>query len=212
MTEHDWLTSTDLLPMLEYLHGRVDVSDRQMRLLLAGGARLIWDAMTDPLMRRAVTLAEQHADGHVTDDELQTVKGSLFKAYCEWGLHAGERWHFHFGRAIIATYKRFGDFDMTAWMFAVSKRADDYTNVLRDIFGNPFRPTTISQECLRWNDETVPRVARRIYEERRFEDLPILADAIEESGCSEVEILRHCRQPGVHVRGCWVLDRILGME
>jgi hypothetical protein len=56
----------------------------------------------------------------------------------------------------------------------------------------------------------VAQVARAIYDGRRFADLPVLADALEESGCTDEAILRHCRSGGEHARGCWVLDALLG--
>jgi hypothetical protein len=62
---------------------------------------------------------------------------------------------------------------------------------------------------LQWQDATVAKIACGIYEGRAFELMPVLADALEESGCSDAEILRHLRGPGPHVRGCWVLDAIL---
>ena len=55
-------------------------------------------------------------------------------------------------------------------------------------------------------------MAEAIYEERTFEQLPILTDALEDAGCNNSDILNHCRQPGVHVRGCWVVDLLLGKE
>jgi hypothetical protein len=55
-------------------------------------------------------------------------------------------------------------------------------------------------------------LAQVIYDERRFADLPILADALEEAGCTNTDILDHCRLPGEHVRGCWVVDLILRKE
>ena len=84
--------------------------------------------------------------------------------------------------------------------------------MLRCIFGNPFRPVTINPAWLTWNDGTVQKVAQGIYVERAFDRLPILADALEEAGCTSQEILNHCRQPGEHVRGCWVVDLVLGKE
>ena len=59
-------------------------------------------------------------------------------------------------------------------------------------------------------DDALARSCQRIYDDRRFQDLPILADALEEAGCTDPEILGHCRGPGEHVRGCWVVDLILG--
>ena len=68
---------------------------------------------------------------------------------------------------------------------------------------------TLNPAWLRWNDGAIPRIAQAIYDERRFADLPILADALEEAGCTSGDILEHCRRPGPHVRGCWVVDLVL---
>jgi hypothetical protein len=78
--------------------------------------------------------------------------------------------------------------------------------LLRDIFGNPYRP--VSTEA-RWLAPAVVMLAQVIYAERSFQDLPILADALEDAGCGNADILSHCRGPGPHVRGCWALDLIL---
>ena len=85
-------------------------------------------------------------------------------------------------------------------------------DVLRDLIGNPFCPAAVDPHCLTWNDRTVPRLARALYDEKDFDNLPILADALEDAGCDDADILRHCREPGRHVRGCWVLDLLLGKE
>ncbi|HEY7428094.1 MAG TPA: hypothetical protein VH682_27925 [Gemmataceae bacterium] len=81
---------------------------------------------------------------------------------------------------------------------------------VRDIFGNPFRPTVIDSTWLAWNDSTVVKLAQGIYEAHDFADMPILADALEEAGCADADILNHCRQPSEHVRDCWVIDLLLG--
>jgi hypothetical protein len=72
------------------------------------------------------------------------------------------------------------------------------------------RDRTLRPEWLAWNEGMVCRLSRTIYEEEAFDRLPILADALEEAGCTNVAILSHCRQGGTHVRGCWVLDELLG--
>jgi hypothetical protein len=82
--------------------------------------------------------------------------------------------------------------------------------LLRDIRGNPFRPTTINPSWLRWGGGVVVRMAQAAYEERRFGDVPILADALKDAGCDDVDVLSHCRSGGACVRGCWVLDALLG--
>ncbi len=79
--------------------------------------------------------------------------------------------------------------------------------LLRDIFGNPFRPVAFDPA---WRTETVVGIARGIYEDRAFERMPILADALQDAGCEHPDILTHCREPGEHVRGCWVVDLVLG--
>jgi hypothetical protein len=81
---------------------------------------------------------------------------------------------------------------------------------IRDLIGPlPFRPITFDAACL---TPTVKALAQTIYDERRFQDLPVLADALEEAGCTNTEILNHCREPGEHVRGCWAVDLILEKE
>jgi hypothetical protein len=82
--------------------------------------------------------------------------------------------------------------------------------LVRDLFGHPFRQPAIDPTWLAWNCAGTPKLAQAIYEEHCFGDLPILADALEEAGCTDAEILTHCRGPGPHARGCWVLDLILG--
>jgi hypothetical protein len=83
-------------------------------------------------------------------------------------------------------------------------------DLLRDVFGNPFRPAAVAPTWLAWHGETVPKLAQSVYDERAFERLPILADALEEAGCADAALLGHLRSPGPHARGCWALDLLLG--
>jgi hypothetical protein len=78
--------------------------------------------------------------------------------------------------------------------------------LLRDLFGNPFRPVQADPAWLRRNDGAVGRVARALYDEGAFDRLAVLADALEDAGCGEEALLAHLRGPGPHVRGCWALD------
>jgi hypothetical protein len=89
------------------------------------------------------------------------------------------------------------------------KEAAHHVHLLHDIFYNPFHPITLAID---WRFSSVQQLARVIYEDRAFDRLPILADALEEAGCTNPDILDHCRGPGPHVRGCWVVDLILGKE
>jgi hypothetical protein len=84
--------------------------------------------------------------------------------------------------------------------------------LLREIAGNPFQSITVSPDWLAWNGGTVHTIAEGIYQERAFDRMPILADALEEAGCTEASILGHCRDDAEHVPGCWVLDLILATD
>jgi hypothetical protein len=82
----------------------------------------------------------------------------------------------------------------------------------RDLFGNPFRaPPAIDPAWRAWKGGTVGRLAQSIYVEGRFDHLPVLADALEEAGCTDADILDHFRRPGIHARGCWLIDLLRGM-
>jgi hypothetical protein len=80
-------------------------------------------------------------------------------------------------------------------------------DLIRDIFGNPFRAVALEPS---WLTSTVVALADGIYAERAFDRLPILADALQDAGCDTGDVLDHCRGPGPHARGCWVVDLLLG--
>jgi hypothetical protein len=82
-----------------------------------------------------------------------------------------------------------------------------HCDLVREIFGNPFCPVAFNPA---WRTPPTLSLAHAAYEERRFEDLPLLADALEEAGCTDEATLSHLRGPGPHVRGCWALDLVLG--
>jgi hypothetical protein len=89
--------------------------------------------------------------------------------------------------------------------------------LIRDVIGNPFRPApAVDPAWLAWNDGVVANLALAAYEEIRPPDhtlaparLTALADALEDAGCTDAELLGHLRGPGPHVRGCWVVDLLL---
>jgi hypothetical protein len=90
---------------------------------------------------------------------------------------------------------------------------------MRDVFGNPFRSVAVEPSWLAWNTGTIPTLAHAIYEERELPSghldavrLALLADMLEDAGCTDPHILQHLRGPGPHVRGCWVVDHLLGKE
>ena len=79
----------------------------------------------------------------------------------------------------------------------------------RDIFGNPFDMAGV-KPC--WQSTAATSIARGIYHDRAFERMPVLADALQDAGCENEAILNHCRGSGPHVRGCWVVDQLLGKQ
>ena len=118
--------------------------------------------------------------------------------------------------------------DPTAWLLslAVGDNASDETHwalvsmkdrnideavpmgLLREVFGNPFRLVDFAP----WRTDTAVSLARRMYDSRDFGAMPILADALQDAGCDNDDVLNHCRDGGPHVRGCWVVDGVLGLE
>jgi hypothetical protein len=80
-------------------------------------------------------------------------------------------------------------------------------DLIREIFGNPFRPITLGSA---WRTSNVVALAEAIYQDRAFERMPILADALEDAGCDRQDVLQHCRSGESHVLGCWVVDAVLG--
>jgi hypothetical protein len=85
----------------------------------------------------------------------------------------------------------------------------DLADLLRDVFGNPFRPAAADPS---WLTSTVVALASQMYDSRDFSPMPILADALQDAGCDNADILDHCRGTGLHVRGCWVVDLVIGKD
>jgi hypothetical protein len=123
-------------------------------------------------------------------------------------LTSGESWH---DRWMIIWP---GESRRDAWLRIIQRVVANVGTqsgllLLRDILGNPFRPVAIDPAWLRWHDRAVVHIAQTIYDQHRFQDLRLLADALEEAGCTDPAILGHCRGQGEHVRGCWVVDLVL---
>jgi hypothetical protein len=220
MTESEWHVCTDPLPMLEFV--KVRVSDRKLRLFAAACCRQGWLRLTNPYLRLAVETAEQYADNQVGQEELSKARAAA------WSVN-----QMHQEQAMAASRATVQE---SAWAAAreaqqemiqqiwntirgwatalVEKEAFQrgLSALLRCILGDPFRPLTADPHWLAWNDATIAKIAHVIYDERAFDHLPLLADALEEAGCTNADLLNHCRQPGEHVRGCWVVDLLLGKE
>jgi hypothetical protein len=218
MTESEWLACTDPKPMLEFLRGKA--SDRKLRLFAMACCRLVWERLVDERSRQAVVIAEAFADGLIGAKALKAahrVAASVAHSPYQIGdtVYCGGARSLVARTAELATARRLPLHEMAnSTLSGCGLRADKYldfkSRCLRDLFGPlPFRPVTCSSMVFSWNDSMVPRIAQAVYDERAFDGLPILADALEDAGCDNEEVIRHCRSAGAHVRGCWAVDLLL---
>lgn len=200
MTERDWLTSDNPAAMLTWLcrvtesvYGfpaeRGDKpSDRKLRLFACACLRSQAKEII-PNGMSSILVAERFADG----DPLNQVEK---KKHGRWAYDPEGLQHM--------------------LSFVVGHKTADkavQAALLLEIIGNPYRPIhwcDILQDDYGDNVDRVRAVAKAIYDTSRFEDMPILADALEDAGCDDAEILSHLRGPVPHVRGCHVLDLLLG--
>jgi hypothetical protein len=100
--------------------------------------------------------------------------------------------------------------DTAAWMAGTEQEEAAQAALLREVAGNPFRKVVVPPEWLARNEGAVRSLAAGINEDGAFERMGILADALEEAGCTDADILAHCRAEDGHVRGCWLVDLLLG--
>jgi hypothetical protein len=227
MTEAEWLAATDPWPMLDFLWVK-EASDRKLRLFEAACCRRIWHLLPDERSRRAVEAAESFADASTTDEELQAAANAacaVWDADTELLATEGKWDRVSLAPPYTASAAAYNVALPLGWWggapaFVAPHRivpevtADSSTEraahctLLRDIFGNPFRPVAADPS---WFTAAVT-LAGTMYAERAFGRLPILADALEDAGCPNAELLAHLRGPGPHVRGCWALDLVLGKE
>jgi hypothetical protein len=219
MTEQEWLACADHSDMLAFLHTQGVDGYRKYRLLLVAYCRTFLPALlAQERTRRVVEAAEAYADGAVTQNELARARRAALKAVegqprldlAVRGVTAG---------LPIREVVEFPYFCLRVWRTGnynhpTTSQQRKLGQLIRDIFGNPFRPVSVDPT---WQTSTVVAMAQGIYSDRAFDRLafhrlPILADALEEAGCTDADILAHCRGPGPHVRGCWVVDLVLGKE
>ena len=236
MTEAEWLSAVDPGRMLRFSPPNEAI--RKTWLFKCVCCRRIWHLLTDARSRRAVEVAERYADGVATLDELseaakeaavavQFTPSSLEVEGME-GYNSPLRTAAEAAEC-TASNSRFVALGIAQWVAAAfgSEAATsnppynsaDYLNAhsqasqfistaIRDIFGNPFRPVVFTPE---WRTDTTVSLAWQMYELREFSAMPILADALQDAGCDNPDILNHCRNTAqVHVRGCWVCDLVLG--
>jgi hypothetical protein len=226
MTEAEWIHCADPRAVLEWLRNCRKLSERKSRLFAVACARKVWPWMLDERSRQAIEVSEQFADGLVGQKVLNTVRREAFAASKSATSPSSEQVAAIVALDVCMNTKRHDCWEMAeataecanSLIFHVLGDAAGWADreaqceILRCIFGNPFRLVAINPFWFAWNDRTIPKIAQAIYEDCAFDRLPILADALEDAGCNNADILAHCRGPGPHVRGCWVVDLLLGKE
>jgi hypothetical protein len=233
MTEAEWLACRHPEKMLEELQNLE--KNRKSRLFAAACCQrlLRLDGLPGDLIRRKVDTAERYADGQANRRELHEARLTprevdLFESHPScYAVHQAVDALCHVGYADRSEVSFFAALAMAhtdpelvpganiGHRSRPVSRAEcaAQCDFLRDLFGpSPFRRVTVDPSWLAWSGGMIARLAEAIYEDRAFDRLPILADALEEAGCTDADILGHCRGGGNHVRGCWPVDLILGKE
>jgi hypothetical protein len=198
VTEAEWLACDDPNVMLRFLRGKA--SDRKLRLFVVACCYLIH--CRPPESAPLIEAVERFADDPAAlGDVRQHWPQGVEEGDPPWPERPYE-WATDFAancpRGEVEYEEQEG-----------FPQAAELPPILRDVFGNSFRPVTAES---RWLTPTVVSLARGVYEDRAYDRLPILADALEDAGCTDAGLLGHLRSPGPHVRGCWALDLILGKE
>jgi hypothetical protein len=232
MTETEWLACTDPAEMMRSLrlmgrqsrrylkpvwfaYYKKDLADRKVRLLLLACCQRLCTAIADtscvellemakqfvenppPLLPRNGTISSYFGVAGTAGVIESSLRQPIGLALAQLRLHVGRMARLATGKGLAA---------MEAERGAIKAEAQAQCRILRDIMGNPFRPVKCNRA---WRTSRTVTLAQNIYDDLAFDRLPVLADAIEETGCHDADILAHCRGTGPHSRGCWVVDLIL---
>jgi hypothetical protein len=243
MTEPEWLASAEPQAMVAFLRQSGQLTDRKGRLFAAACCRRVWRLLTDHRSRRAVVVAEQVADGRVEAPfmtsalavALDACQGHIVPHHpVPWQALAAMAAVWVASREVrdavdnapesaarAAIRRGGGDYDAHRQRAIRHQELGAQARLLRDLFGPlPFRPLAFAPALLRWHDRIVVRLAQAAYDNPRQrsaaldpERLAVLADALEEAGCTDPDVLTHLRERGaVHVGGCWVVDRVRSVD
>lgn len=205
MTEGEWLASEEPLAMLAFLRYK-QASARKYRLYACAAVRRFWHQLDDERSRNAVEVAERFADGKVTRRQLAESETRSDALHVSGGGMA---------RKTLHRSARHAANDVSS-----TREGGQLTSMLRCVFRHLSRPPLVVDPAwLSWDGGVAVRLARGVYDERQLppgtldpDRLLVLSDALQEAGCEDGEILTHLRGPGPHIRGCWVIDLLLGKE
>ncbi len=215
MTEDEWLTCTDPQAMLAFVLER-GASERKLRLFAVTLAREVADPPFDPVLTTALDAAELMADGRLPQMELEQVHDLMNATARRLAADLGrpKDWPKDILAAWLLVTSAFPPRPEMRWVWEPTSirykvisgpTRPRQPQLLRELFGNPFQDPFLSAE---WRTQAVVSLAHGIYQERAWDRMGVLGDALEESG-AHPEMVRHCREPGVHVKGCHVLDAAL---
>jgi hypothetical protein len=217
MTEEEWLACDDPMEMFFRVVRPMKSSRRRLDLFCIACVRLVWHLLDHPALKLPFDWLEMHPGervrprgGHMSD----LFQGPA-KVLYDWryrrdlGLNT---FAIHIAHDLWADFYEYA-FDNLGKRstYDLSVLREDPSvflpSVTREIFGNPLRSVVFDPE---WRTTTAVAIAHAMYESRDFSPMPILADALQDAGCENGDILGHCLGEGTHVRGCWVVDLVLG--
>jgi hypothetical protein len=208
MSESEWLTCPEPSALIALVRERL--SERKQRLCALALARAVVGRGGDrhrrwfdaPRWLEQIAAAERYADGLIGAEQARKTRNS-----------SGGPHNFFLGATKITSFSLTGFLRSLGALRSEFGLPDDAEacEVVRDLF-DPFWRERIEPTWRGWGDGVVVRLAQGIYDGREFDQLPILGDALEDAGCDDRRVLDHCRRPGRHVRGCWVLDAVLMKE
>ena len=228
MTEEEWLRERDLFALANFLRtrhhlNRTKAGRRKFRLLGCAFCRHAWPLFANaPKHSQLVLEAEKFADGDGSQRLLDRLAAALPIGGGS-GLHTGRELGFRVYRydavrmvassdviiaaVAVADIVASGTRHVASGSGVPVLSEEQQVALFRDIFGNPFRPAAFDPA---WRTSTAVALAQQMYDSRDFGLMPILGDALQDAGCDSADILDHCRGDGPHVRGCWVVDLVLG--
>jgi hypothetical protein len=226
VNESDWLACKDPVLLLDHLEGKAP--ERKLRLFACACVRRYWHYLMFPDARKAVEAAERHADGGKVNltrrrerAEEQAAAAPFLESHVyhavalllsDSAMEAARSVSHEIRRQAAtdaAQAEMFRSREDRAILEAMTEEGMEHCDLIREVFGNPFRPATLQPGWLSAGDGAARAMARLFYDERSFDQLGYLGDALTDGGCTDEELLGHLARRRGHARGCWALDLVL---
>lgn len=204
LTAERWFADPDPYSRLETLP--VAVAARKFRLFAVACGRRIAHLLGNAACRKAMDVAEAHADGGATDDELLAAHTEAAAAVAEADRHARLTAATGTAGATANPDARRAAWFAAAWAGEIDGPSPQLA-ILNDVFGNPFRTANFNPS---WLAPAVRNIAWQIDHDGDFDLMTELSEALRTAGCDDADLLNHCVEPSGHFRGCWAVDLVLG--